>query len=182
MSPQLIFNLHLLLGYVAWGLCTAAYILPKLKAMDPVAAQRAIATLHSFRIFGLVFILPGVVGNLPVGFGPFAAYGDFATGLLAIIALLAIRIRPLFIISVVAFNLVGAADILVDYFHGVVLNLPGRAGELGSTYGIVILYVPLLMITHGIALYLMVRRQARTSPATTRNMVASRDGSLTSIG
>ena len=170
MSPQLIFNIHLVLGYVAWALCSAAYILPKLKTMDPVAAQRAIAALHSFRIFGLVFILPGVVGNLPAGFGPFAAYGDFATGLLAMIALLAIRIRPLFWISVVAFNVVGAADILVDYYHGVVLNMPLRAGELGSTYGIVIIYVPLLMITHGIALYLMLRRESRTSPAMTRNI------------
>jgi hypothetical protein len=171
MSPQLIFNIHLVLGYVAWGLCTATYILPKLKSMEPVAAQRAIATLHSFRIFGLVFILPGVVGNLPVGFGPFAAYGDFATGLLAIVALLAIRIKPLFWTSVVAFNVVGAADILVDYYHGVVLNLPVHAGELGSTYGIVILYVPVLMITHWIALYLVLRRQSRTRPAMARNMV-----------
>ena len=173
MSPQLIFNIHLVLGYVAWALCTAAYILPRLKSMDPIAAQRAIATLHSFRIFGLAFILPGVVGNLPAGFGPFAAYGDFATGLLAMIALLAIRVRPLFWVSVIAFNIVGAADILVDYYHGVMLNLPASAGELGPTYGIVILYVPLLMITHGIALYLMLRRQARTSPAMTREMVVS---------
>jgi hypothetical protein len=48
--------------------------------MDRIEAQRAIATLHSFRFFGLVFILPGVVGNLPEGFATFAAYGDFTTG------------------------------------------------------------------------------------------------------
>jgi hypothetical protein len=47
--------------------------------MDNIEAQRAIATLHSFRFFGLVFILPGVVGNLPAGFATVAAYGDFAT-------------------------------------------------------------------------------------------------------
>jgi len=40
--------------------------------MDPVAAQRAIATLHSFRFLGLFFILPGVVGaHLPAGFAGF---------------------------------------------------------------------------------------------------------------
>lgn len=66
MSPEIIFNLHLILGYVAWLLCTNVYILPRLKAMNRIDAQRAIATLHSFRFFGLVFILPGVVGhNLP---------------------------------------------------------------------------------------------------------------------
>src|SRR5271165_4791253 len=109
MSPTIIFQIHLVLGYVPWLLCFGAYVWPRLKSMNPVDAQRAIATLHSFRFFGLVFILPGVVGhNMPLGFSPFAAYGDFATGLLAIIALLAIRIRPLFWPLVVAFNLVGA--------------------------------------------------------------------------
>src|SRR6476646_9906391 len=93
----IIFNVQLILGYVAWMLCFRAYILPRLKAMDAAAAQRAIATLHSFRFFGLVFILPGVVGpNLPASFTSFAAYGDFATGLLAMLALLTIRIRPVF--------------------------------------------------------------------------------------
>jgi hypothetical protein len=160
MSPAVIFNLHLVLGYVAWLLCTSAYILPMLKRMSPIDAQRAIATLHSFRFFGLVFILPGVVGhNLPEGFAPFAAYGDLATGLLAILALLTIRIRSLFWPLVVAFNLVGAVDILVDYYHGVKLALPAVSGDLGSTYAIVIIYVPLLMITHVIAFYLMLRRQ-----------------------
>jgi len=86
MSPQTIFQLHLVLGYVAWSLCFGVYILPRLRAMDRLEAQRAIATLHSFRFFGLVFILPGVVGpNLPAGFASFAAYGDLATGVLAIL-------------------------------------------------------------------------------------------------
>jgi hypothetical protein len=32
----------------------------------------------------MIFILPGVVGNLLARFAPFAAYWDFATGVLAI--------------------------------------------------------------------------------------------------
>ena len=169
MSPSIIFNLHLVLGYVAWLLCTNVYILPRLRAMNPIDAQRAIATLHSFRFFGLEFILPGVVGhNLPAGFAPFAAYGDLATGLLAILALFTIRIRPLFLPLVVAFNLVGAVDILVDYYQGVKLALPPVSGGLGSTYAIVIIYVPLLMITHVISLYLLLRRQPEGTRAATR--------------
>lgn len=174
MSPSLIFNLHLGMGYVAWLLCTGAYILPRLKRMNPVDAQRAIATLHSFRFFGLVFILPGVVGHhLPQGFAPFAAYGDFVTGLLAIGALMTIRMPSLFWSFVVAFNLAGAIDILVDYYHGVILGLPAVSGELGSTYAIVILYVPLLMITHVIAFYLMFLRQSKTAGLVARDAVAS---------
>ena len=159
MSPQIIFQLHLVLGYVAWGLCFSAYIWPKLKSMGAMEAQRAIATLHSFRFFGLVFILPGVVGrNLPAGFASFAAYGDFATGLLALLALMTIRVRPLFWGLVAAFNVAGAVDILVDYYHGIQLGLPAVSGEMGAAYFIPIIYVPLLMITHGAAFYLLVRQ------------------------
>jgi hypothetical protein len=108
MSPEPLFRIHLALGYVAWLLCFGTYIWPWLKSMDRFSAQRAIATLHSFRFFGLVFIHPGVVGpNLPASFASFAAYGDFATGLLAILALLAVRAPPLFWLFVVAFNVVG---------------------------------------------------------------------------
>src|SRR3984885_4897750 len=129
MPPELLFLMHLVLGYVASLLCFGVYILPRLKSMERFEAQRVIATVHSFRFFGLVFLLPGVVGpNLPAGFATFAAYGDFATGVLAILALVAVRVRPLFWSLVVAFNLVGAADILIDYYHATRVDLPAQAG------------------------------------------------------
>ena len=163
MSTATIFQIHLLLGYLPWVLCFSAYGWPKLKSMDGVDAQRAIATLHSFRFFGLVFLVPGVVGaNLPASFAAFAAYGDFATGLLAMLALLTVRIRPLFWLFVVVFNFVGAVDILVDYYHGFQSALAPLAGELGSTYAIPIVYVPVLMITHIGAFYLLLRPKRRT--------------------
>lgn len=166
MSPTVIFDIHLVLGYVPWLLCFSAYIWPKLRAMGRIEAQRAIATLHSFRFFGLVFILPGVVGpNLPNGFAEFAAYGDFATGLLALLALLTIRTRFLFWPLVLAFNVAGAADILIDYYHGVLLNLPAVSGQLAATYWIPIIYVPILMITHVAAFYMLVRPQPKSTLA-----------------
>jgi hypothetical protein len=166
MSPETVFRIHLVLGYLAWLLCFGTYIWPWLNSMDRVSAQRAIATLHSFRFFGLVFILPGVVGpNLAAGFAPFAAYGDFATGLLAIMALLTVRVRPLFWLFVVAFNLVGATDIVTDYYHAVQVGLPAMAGEFGAAYAIPIIYVPVLMITHVVALYWLVRPQPEAARA-----------------
>jgi len=165
MLPETLFRIHLVFGYVAWLLCFGAYIWPRLKSMDRVEAHRAIATLHSFRFFGLVFMLPGVVGNLPAGFATFAAYGDFATGLLAILALLTVRIRPLFWLFVVAFNLMGVVDLIVDYYHAIQLDLPAIAGQLGATYAIPIIYVPLLMITHVVAFYLLLRPQGRQATA-----------------
>ncbi len=166
MSTQLVFQSQLVLGYVAWLLCFGAYIWPRLKAADPVDAQRAIATLHSFRFFGLVFIVPGVVSpDLPTSFAAFAAYWDFATGLLALLALLTVRIRPVFWFFVVAFNAVGLLDIVVDYTHAVQLGLAEQAGNLGAAYAIPILYVPLLVITHATAFYLLLRPRLKVADA-----------------
>src|SRR5262249_23135703 len=127
-------------------------------------AHRAIATLHSFRFFGLVFILPGVVGpNLPADFATAAAYGDFATGVLAMLALLTVRIRPVFWLFVVAFNTVGVADLINDYYLATRAALRELAGQLGATYAIPIIYVPILMITHILAFYWLLRPAARSA-------------------
>jgi hypothetical protein len=165
MSPAAIFDTHLVFGYVAWLLCFGAYIWPRLTRMDAADAQRAIAALHSFRFFGLVFVLPGVIGpNLPGGFGTFAAYGDFATGILAMLALLTFRTRPLFWLFTVAFNVVGIVDLVVDYYHGVTLGLADVSGQLGATYVIPVIYVPILMITH-VGAFVLLTRTANGAPA-----------------
>lgn len=175
MTPASIFQIHLALGYVPWLLVCGAYFWPWLWSVDRATAHSAIAALHSFRFFGLAFLVPGVVSpDLPASFADFAAYGDFATGLLAMGALLAVRVRPLFWVLVVAFNVVGAADILVVYLHGIQMGLPERAGELGATYAIPVLYVPLLMITHATALFLMLRGRRVAVPALSTPAAPSR--------
>jgi len=160
VSPAIIFQVHLMLGYVPWLLALSAYVFPRLRAMDRLQVQRAIAVLHSFRFFGLAFIMPGVVGpGLPSGFAIPAAYGDLTTGVLAMLALLSFRIRPLFWLLVAGFNVFGAADIILGYVHGIQFGLPEVAGQLGAAYAIPVIYVPLLMITHIVALGLLLRRQ-----------------------
>jgi hypothetical protein len=123
----------------------------------------------------LVFILPGVVGpNLPAaGFATFAAYWDLATGVLAILALLTVRIRPLFWLFVAAFNLVGVVDLILDYYHATRVGLPALAGQLGATYAIPIIYVPVLMITHIVAFYLLLRPQLKAVRALADDAAAS---------
>ena len=166
MSETLLFQTHLLLGYVAWLLCFGVYLWPRLKAMDQVDAQRAIATLHSFRFFGLVFILPGVVGpDLPAGFAAPAAYGDLATSVLALVALLVVRRRRLFWLFVAAFNVVGVVDLVMNYAHAIQAGVPAAPGALGAAYAIPVIYVPLLMITHVGALGLMLRAIGRRGGA-----------------
>jgi hypothetical protein len=162
------------LGYVAWLLVLSAYVMPRLRSMDAIAAHRAIATLHSFRFFGLVFILPGFVGpDLPAQFAGFAAYWDLATGVLAMLALLTVRIRPLFWLFVVGFNLVGVIDLVLDYYHATMANVPAVAGQFGAAYVIPVIYVPLLMITHVVAFYLLLSRRPTAVRAFSANAAAA---------
>lgn len=183
MSPANIFTLQLVLGYVAWLLCFRAYVWPRLRSMRRIDAHRAMATLHSFRFFGLVFALPGVVGpRLPGSFAWFAAYADLTTGVLAMLALLSWKVRPLFWSAVVAFNVVGMADLLLDYFHAVRAGLPAIAGELGAAYAIPVIYVPLLMITHVAAFYMLIRsatsRDIQLAPGEPHATAQAADGVL----
>ena len=130
--------------------------------MDHLEAQRAIATLHSFRFIGLAVLLPGVVGpHFPAGLAVVGAYWDLATAVLAMLALLTVRKRPLFWLFVVAFNFVGMVGLILTYYQAVQVNLPAVAGEFGAAYAIPVLYVPLQMITHVAAFYLLVRSSGR---------------------
>jgi hypothetical protein len=169
MNQQSIFGIEILLGYLAWALCIFAYVRPWLKTMDGAAAQRAIATFHSFRFFGLVFLLPGFVGAaLPARWASAVAYGDLATGVLAILALSTVRVRYLYWPLVWAFNLVGLADLVIGTTIGVQSNLAAVAGQLGAAFAIMMLYVPALFWTHILAFYFLLRpeRAAQTvSPA-----------------
>jgi hypothetical protein len=166
MMVRDIFNIDMALGYLAWAVLIATYVWPRLRAMDRVEAHRAIATINSFRFFGLVFLLPGFVGpNLPQGFAVPAAYWDLATGVLAILALLTVRKRFLFWPLVWAFNLIGLGDLIMNTVHAVRTGLPSVAGQLGAGYAILILYVPALFWAHILALRLLLR----SAPAPVRS-------------
>lgn len=169
MIARNIFNIDMALGYLVWGLLIATYVWPRLKAMDRVEAHRAIATFNSFRFFGLVFLLPGFVGpNLPHGFAAPTAYGDLATAVLAILALLLVRVRFLFWPLVWAFNLFGLGDLVPATVHAVGADLPSVAGQLGAGYAIPMLYVPALFWVHILALWMLLRG----APATVGSGVA----------
>lgn len=175
MPARDIFTIDMALGYLVWALCIATYVWPRLQVMDQVQAHRAIATFNSFRFFGLVALLPGFVGpNLPQAFARPAAYGDLAAALLAILALLTVRVRFLFWPLVWIFNLVGLADLVYVTARAVSVNLPSVAGQLGAAYAIPMLYVPALVWTHLLAFRLLLRSEhARARSADARMSLAA---------
>jgi hypothetical protein len=172
-----IFRGQLVFAYLPAALLVGTFVLPWLRGMEHVRAQRIIATFHSFRYVGLIFIVPGVVGSsIPPAFAAPAAFGDLATSVLAIMTLLTVRFHRVFWSFAVAFNLVGLYDLTSAYVHGNASGLAPAAGQLGAAYFIPILYVPLLMLTHLVALYLMIealqRRSQRAAAAATAGAVS----------
>ena len=125
------------------------------------------------------FILPCIAGpdsRLRRASQRLPAYGDFAAGATRpLLALLTIRVRPAFWLFVVAFNFVGAADPHPRPLSPAIqASLPARAGALGAAYAIVVIYVPLLMITHCCtAFYLLVRSHPKVSPILASDAAAS---------
>ena len=168
MLPQLIFFASVAFSFVAWGIVAARYIWPKLRGLERTEALRPILILHSFRFFGLVFLVPGVVSpDLPSAFARPTAYGDFIAAILALLALLTLSSRAGSFLAWI-FNIWGAVDLLNAFYQGNHARL--LAGQLGATYVIPTLIVPLLLITHGLAFRILLQHQQESAMQQSRHL------------
>ena len=157
MVTQLCFFASIAFSFIAWGIVTARYIQPKLRLRERSEALRPLLILHSFRFIGLAFLVPGVVSpDLPSSFAHSAAYGDFIATILALLSLLLLPSRAGVLIAWI-FNLWGTVDILNAFYQA---NHAGLlAGQLGATYFLPTVVVPLLLITHGIGFWILLQHQ-----------------------
>jgi hypothetical protein len=157
MSQQLCFFVSIVFSLIVWGIVATRYIWPKLRLWQRAEALRPVLILHSFRFIGLAFLVPGVVSaDLPSVFAHSAAYGDIIAATLALLSLLSLPGRAGVVITWM-FNLWGSLDLLNAFYQA---NRAGLlAGQLGATYFIPTLIVPLLLITHGLAFRILVQHQ-----------------------
>jgi len=157
MQSQLPFFVSIAFSLIAWGIVTARYIWPDLRLRQRTEALRPLLILHSFRFVGLAFLVPGVVSpDLPSVFAHSAAYGDIIAAILALVSLLLLP-SAAGVASAWIFSLWGTADLFNAFYQA---NHPGlMAGQLGATYFIPTLIVPLLMITHGLGFRILLQRQ-----------------------
>lgn len=167
MSPQLIFFASVAFSFVVWGIVASQYIWPKLRGLERTDALRPILMLHSFRFFGLVFLVPGVVSpELPAAFARPTAYGDLIAAILAMLALFTLSSGAGSAVAWV-FNIWGAADLLNAFYQGNHAGL--HPGQLGAAYVIPTIIVPLLLITHGLAFRILLQRQHQPVTLESRN-------------
>jgi hypothetical protein len=161
MLPQIPFFLSIAFSFIAWGIVTARYVWPALRLRQPTDALRPLLMLHSFRFAGLAFLVPGVVSpDLPSAFAHSAAFGDIVAATLALLALLLLPRRAGILIAWI-FNLWGSADLLNAFYQASHAGLV--PGQLGATYFIPTVVVPVLLITHGLAFRILLQR--RDEPA-----------------
>jgi len=159
MPQQMIwFFTSIAMSFAAWGLVTARYIWPSLRGRQPAEALQPLLMLHCFRFIGLAFIVPGVVSiDLPAGFANPAAYGDLIAAVFAIATLLLLPKTAGFAAAWI-FNVWGFADILNAFYQA---NRNGLlAGQLGATFFLPTLIVPLLLITHVVQFRILIRHRS----------------------
>jgi len=75
--------------------------------------------------------------------------------MLALLALASLGTRTGTVLTWV-FNAFGTADLLFAFYQGSRISLPDTPGLLGAGYFILTAYVPLLLITHGLAFRILV--------------------------
>jgi len=157
MVSQLCFFVSIALSFIAWGIVAARYIWPELRVRERAEALRPVLILHSFRFVGLAFLVTGVVSpDLPSAFAHSAAYGDIIAAILALLALISLPSASGVVIAWI-FSLWGTADLFNAFYQANHAGL--MAGQLGATYFIPTLIVPLLLITHGLAFRILLRHE-----------------------
>jgi len=147
MQPIVLFGIQFTFSLVAYALAAWWYLVPRLARLPREMALVPLVWVHVFRIAGGTILAPGAVGDaVPMDFRTMIGYGDMLTALLAIGALVALRLRLPYAIALVwLFVVVGLADtvnaIIVSMRYSV-FNYP-----LGVNWVIVTSYVPALLVS-----------------------------------
>ena len=147
MEPLALFGIQYTLSLVAYGLIGFWYVAPRLSRLPREVALVPLLWVHAFRIVGGTILAPGAVdASVPGEFRTTIGYGDLATAVLALIALIALRARfsaaiPLVWLCV-AVGLADTVNAIAQSMRYSVFNYP-----LGVNWVIVTIYVPALLVS-----------------------------------
>jgi hypothetical protein len=158
MDVRLIFGLSALMSMLSGSVLAGLYVWPWLRARARDQALASLVAPHMLiRFLGLSFLVPGVVSPaLPAAFAIPAAYGDLTTGVLAIVATIALAKHvPWAAAAVWVFNILGSADLLYAFYAGPHAQL--QPGSLGAAFYLPTAMVPLLLVSHFLIFRLLLR-------------------------
>src|SRR5207302_9563871 len=94
MEPIVLFGIQFTLSLVAYSLIAFWYVAPRLSRLPRELALVPLLWVHAFRTVGGTILAPGSVdAGVPMEFRTMIGYGDLATAVLALLALVALRAR-----------------------------------------------------------------------------------------
>ena len=161
MNLLTIFTLQFLLTLLVYGVIARWYLVPWLRGKQLHVALSILIAPHALRHLGLAFLVPGLTSEtIPAGFANAAAYGDFVSGMLAILTLVALRYRWRLAIPIAwVLSVVGITDLIYALSHASAIS------HLGTAWLIPTFVVPGLLVTHWMVLTRLVQNALRTSSA-----------------
>jgi len=159
MEPIVLFGIQFTLALVAYGLIAWWYVAPRLSRLPREVALAPVLWVHAFRIVGGTILAPGAVAaSVPAEFRTMIGYGDMATAVLALVALVALRFRLSAAIALVWLCLgVGLLDTVNAIIQSMRFSVFNEA--LGVNWVIVTMYVPALLVS-SVLIFIQLRRRS----------------------
>ena len=156
MPIDLILPVSISFALAAWTLVFYWYIHPIARKYPFENVVEPLLLLHAFRYIGLMFLIPGITSApLDIRFAHPAAYGDLVAAVMAYAAIIAIRLDSNWVHGLVwVFNIWGLADLVNAVTSGILFT---PDGDLGATFWIPAVLVPLLVVSHIYIFYLLIK-------------------------
>jgi hypothetical protein len=157
MAPIVLFGIQFTFSLVAYALIAWWYAVPRLGRLPREVALVPLVWIHAFRIVGGTILAPGAVdATVPSDFRTMIGFGDMATAVLALLALIALRRRMALAIPLVwlvlAVGLIDTVNAIIQSMRYSVFN-----DGLGVNWVIVTMYVPALLIS-SVLIFIQLRR------------------------
>jgi hypothetical protein len=147
-------------AFLVFALIAKWYLWPSIKDRALKPALTPLLLYSCLRINGLMFLMPGLVSpELPSSFATPTAYGDLIAVLLALVALVLVRLESALSVPVLwLFNIVG----LLDLTYGNVSSLKDQINpaQWGTAYYLVVLNVPAMIVVHVLMIAYLLRHRA----------------------
>jgi hypothetical protein len=162
MEPIVLFGIQFTFCLVLYALIAWWYGVARLAVLPREAALVPLVWIHAFRVVGGTILAPGAVdSSVPMEFRTMIGYGDMATALLALIALIALRLRLSYAIALVWLTLaVGLLDTVNAIIQSMRFNV--FIHGLGLNWVIVTMYVPALLVS-SVLIFIQLRRPSRSA-------------------
>ena len=163
MEPIVLFGVKFTFSLAAYALAAWWYLAPRLSRLPREVALVPLVWIHVFRIVGGTILAPGAVdAAVPMEFRTMIGYGDIATALLALLALIALRRRFSGAIALVwLFLVVGLLDTVNAIIQSMRFSVFTQG--LGFNWVIVTIYVPALLVS-SVLIFMHLRRPGHSRP------------------